>query len=288
MANIKDLKNKIRSTKSTLKITSAMKLVSAAKLSRAQGKITGAKPYVNELDDTIKVVSALSESYSHPLIEKNKGEKYLVVVISSNRGLCGPFNTNLAKTLVKFKNDHQNVEIDFRFLGRKVRELVASDVNTEYSYETASQEPSYNDSLEISQELDTLYRSHEYGKVFVAYNEFFSAINICPQVQQVLPIAIDDSQQEEVKEKFPFDFKYEPQADIILNRMIPQAFHARVYACVLNSLASEHGSRMTAMDNATKNSKEMIKKLTLKMNKLRQAAITTELIEVVSGAESLN
>ena len=277
MANIKELKKKIRSTGGTLKITTAMKLVSASKLAKAQQRIYEARPYADELENTIKTVSALRENPSHPYLKKNSSPHQALVVISANKGLCGSYNSQLAKEVMAFLSREKNVKVFF--IGRKVQDLIASLVDVGESL---------GDDLEmVTSKLAELFILGEYGRLHVAYNSFSSAISCRPVVKTLLPMVLDKKEAASLKAQFPFDFKYEPGPQKILDILIPLAYQNIVRACELNAMAAEHGSRMVAMDNASTNCKEAIRSLSLKMNKLRQAAITTELIEVVSGAESL-
>jgi F-type H+-transporting ATPase subunit gamma len=288
MANIKDLKKRIKSTKSTLKITSAMKLVSAAKLSRAQQKIVGLKPYTSELDKTVRVVSTLAKNYSHPYFVTSENKNNIMLIISSDKGLCGGYNSNLAKRVRNFFAEHDVNNFKTCFIGKKVKDLLAGEVNAGKHYTFKKAEPTLDEIKAIADELSHMFTSNEVGGVYVAYNTFHSAISQEAMIKKILPMGLDHSAAEKLKEEFPFDFKYEPSPEEILETLIPEVFNATVQTTILDAIAAEHGARMNAMENATKNSKEMIRSLTLKMNKLRQAAITTELIEVVSGAESLN
>lgn len=288
MANIKELKKRIKSTKSSLKITSAMKLVSAAKLAKAQARIVGLKPYANELDKTVKVVSALSQGFTHSYLKPNGSDKTLLLVVSSDKGLCGGYNAQLAKKVKVYLGEEKNENLKVYFIGKKVRDLIKTGVNEGKTFTFEKIEPSVNELYDIADELSTLFTTGEFGKIQIAYNVFNSAISFTPTVQQVLPMTLDKGEAEELKKDFPFDFKYEPSPEVILTEMIPEVFRTTVQKCIYDAIAAEYGSRMSAMENATKNCKEMIRTLTLKMNKARQAAITTELIEVVSGAESLN
>jgi F-type H+-transporting ATPase subunit gamma len=287
MANIKDLKKKIKSTKGTLKITSAMKLVSAAKLNRAQIAIQSSRPYAKELEDTIKTVSALVQNYSHEFLVESDNTKAALLVISSNKGLCAGYNSQLAKKVKNFVAESEE-EIEGYFIGKKVKDLVKNDVTISKEFFFEKIDPSYNEMVEVSNELAELFKSGEIGKIYVAYNVFESAIAFEPTVKQVLPMSLAEEEKEELRDKFPFDFTYEPTPKEILDSLIPQTYVSSIYTSLLDAAAAEHGSRMSAMDSASSNCKEAIDKLTIKMNKLRQAAITTELIEVVSGAESLN
>ena len=286
MANVKELKKKIKSTKSTLKITTAMKLVSAAKLNKAQIAIKSSKPYAEELESTIRTVSALVDGYEHDYFKAPKNNKTLLLVISSDRGLCGSYNSQLSKKVTSFLGETED-DVKVLFIGKKVRDLIRNNVNAGQTFEFEKGEPSFNEMKKIADELAEQFRSGEVGKVLVAYNVFKSAINFDSTVKQLLPITLEVSVKEQLKEEFPFDFKYEPSPKEILDSIVPETFVSSLWVSLLDALASEHGSRMAAMDSATGNCKEMIDTLTLKMNKLRQAGITTELIEVVSGAESL-
>lgn len=288
MANIKELKKKIKSTKSTSKITQAMKLVSAAKLAKAQNNILNSRPYARELEDTIKVVSALVQDYSHEYLEEKKGNnKTVMLVISSDKGLCGSYNSQLAK---KVRNFLKTTDRDVKcvFIGKKVRDLVAADANVGKTYTFVKSEPTFVELQDLGVELAEMFKSGEVGTVHVAYNVFNSAISFDPTVKQLLPMTLDVGKKEELREKFPFDFKYEPTPTEILDTIIPQTYISTLYTALLDAVAAEHGSRMSAMDSASGNCKKAIRTLSIKMNKLRQAAITTELSEVVSGAESLN
>jgi F-type H+-transporting ATPase subunit gamma len=287
MANIKELKKKIKSTKGTFKITKAMKLVSAAKLNKAQVRILGLRPYSVELEETVRTVSALATGYTNEYFTPKENNKAVVLVISSDKGLCGGYNSSLAKTIRKFTADN-NEDLKFFFIGKKVRDLIQKEVNSGKTFTFAKVDPTYEEVRKVADELGAMFMQGEVGKVYVAYNSFISAIAFDSKVRQLLPMQVSASDKLNIKSKYPYDFKYEPGADQILDTLVPEVYLTTVYTCVLDAIASEHGSRMNAMENASKNSKEVIKKLSLKMNKMRQARITTELIEVVSGAESLN
>ncbi len=288
MANIKELKKKIKSTKGTFKITKAMKLVSAAKLNKAQVRILGLRPYSVELEETVRTVSALATGYTNDYFTPRENNKAVVLVISSDKGLCGGYNSSLAKTVRRFTAENKGEDLKFFFIGKKVRELIQKEVNSGKTFTFAKADPTYEEVRKVADELGAMFVGGEVGKVYVAYNSFISAIAFDSKVRQLLPMQVSASDKETIKSKYPYDFKYEPGAAQILDTLVPEVYLTTVYTCVLDAIASEHGSRMNAMENASKNSKEVIKKLSLKMNKMRQARITTELIEVVSGAESLN
>jgi F-type H+-transporting ATPase subunit gamma len=285
MANIKDLKKKVKSTKGTLKITTAMKLVSAAKLAKAQHMIQSSRPYAKELEETIRTVSALVKDYEHDYLKTSSNKRSALLVISSNRGLCGGFNSQLAKEVKRYLAQ-TDLDMKVYFVGRKVKELIEKEVNIGKFFEFEKTDATFNDITNVSEELGELFSTGEVGSVHVAYNVFNSAISFTPTIKQLLPMTLDHQEKVDLQEKFPFDFKYDPSPKAILDNLIPQTYLTSLYTCLLDAVAAEHGSRMSSMDSATTNCKDMIKNLTLKMNKLRQAAITTELIEVISGAES--
>jgi F-type H+-transporting ATPase subunit gamma len=288
MANIKELKMKIKSTKGTLKITQAMKLVSAAKLNRAQQVITTTRPYANELNETIKAVSALVEDYSHEYLTETENKQAVLLVISSNKGLCGGYNSQLSKLVKKYLAEETELDLKVYFIGKKAKEILKNSANLGKHFEFEGMEPTFTEIQKVGQELATLFKTGEIGKVLVAYNVFQSAIEFTPTVKQLLPMSLDEDEKLELQEKYPFDFKYDPNPKEILDTLIPDAFSTSLWTSLLDGLASEHGSRMSSMDSAVTNCREAIRSQTLTMNKLRQAAITTELIEVISGAESLN
>jgi len=284
MANIKDLKVKIKSTKNTLKITMAMKLVSAAKLARAQQAITATRPYASELGTTIKTISALVKDYSHEfLVEKPENKQAICLVISSDKGLCGAYNSSLAKAVKKFIAENEDLDLKFVYIGKKVKGMISKEVNSGETFTFPGLEPTIDDMRKVADTLSRQFAVGEVGKVFVAYNNFKSAMSFDSLVTQTLPMSLPEEEKEKLQADYPFDFKYDPSSEDILDTIIPEAYLTTLYTCVLDAQASEHGSRMSSQ-----NCKEMVQKLTLKANKLRQAAITTELIEVVSGAESLN
>jgi F-type H+-transporting ATPase subunit gamma len=287
MANIKELKSKIRSTKGTLKITTAMKLVAAAKLNKAQQAILQSRPYSTELEKIIKTAAALSENYSHPYFKKGDSKKKLVLVISANKGLCGGYNSNLAKKVREFQAANGDSS-EYAFAGKKVRKVIEKDVVIFKNFVFASNEPTFFEIEKVAQELAELFKNDTFGEVYVAYNSFNSAISFTPTIKKVLPFELNEDELKAVQDEMTVDFIYEPSKAEILDQLIPEAYVNIIYVSFLNAFAAEHGSRMAAMDSATKNCKEAIRVQTLTMNKLRQAAITTELIEVVSGAESLN
>ena len=287
MANIKELKKRIKSTKSTLKITSAMKLVSAAKLSKAQAKIMGIKQYADQLDTTIKVATALNTEYKNPILEDVESPKKALIIVSSNKGLCGGYNSQLYKSVKRLIMGNKD-KWEIFAIGRKIPELLKRDgISVNHTYTFKGQEPTYEEIKALSTQFVETYLSKKYQTVSMAHNSFISALEFNSNVTQILPLTLDEEQKTKIAKDFPFDFIYEGGFKEILDDILPESFNISVYAKIMDAIASEHGARMTAMDNATNNSKDMIRSLNLKANKLRQAAITTELTEIVSGAESL-
>jgi F-type H+-transporting ATPase subunit gamma len=236
----------------------------------------------------VRTVSALAQDYTNEYFLPKNNKQSVVLVISSDKGLCGGYNSTLAKTIRKFSNEHEDEDLKFLWIGKKVRDLISKEVNSGKTFTFAKVDPTYEEVRKLAEEIGSMFMTGEVGKVYVAYNSFISAIAFESTIRQLLPMQVSEKLKEEIKVSYPYDFKYDPSAKEILDTLVPEVYLTTVYTCILDAIAAEHGSRMNAMENASKNSKEVIKKLSLKMNKLRQARITTELIEVVSGAESLN
>lgn len=288
MASIKDLKKKIKSTQGTLKITQAMKFVSAAKLGRARNAIMQSRPYTEELQETIHGVLDLRKDYDHPYLRDQENDSDVsLIVISSEKGLCGGYNSQLAKKILKYL-ERTDMKFKINFIGRKVRELIENKVNGGHLYSFKESVPSFLEIKDIAERVGESFRRGEVKKVFIAYNVFHSSISFTSTIKQILPFPSSAAEKKELSHRHSFDFKYEPSPKIIMDDLIPKFFIMSFYGYFLDALASEYGSRMTSMESAVNNCREAIRSLSLKMNKLRQAAITTELIEVVSGAESLN
>lgn len=289
MANIKDLKKRIKSTKGTFKITKAMKLVSAAKLNKAQQRIVGIRPYATELEQTVRTVSALNKEYSSIYFKENpENRQSVILTISSDKGLCGGYNSAIVKAVRRLQREKTGEHFKFLWIGKKARDMVQKEVNGGKTFTFNKADPTFEEVRKVAAELAEQFTTGEVGKVYVLYNSFISAIAFETKVRQVLPMVVSEEEREALRSKFPYDYKYEPSAGSILDTLVPEVFVSAIYTSILDAIASEHGTRMSAMESASKNCKEMIRKLSLKMNKLRQAKITTELAEVVSGAESLN
>lgn len=292
MPNLKDIRQRISSVKNTQQITKAMKMVSAAKLRRAQQNIVNLRPYARKLLGVIADI-AVSRRVKHPLLDGNTSPKRaLVVVLTSDRGLCGGFNANINRFALKYYRENQQKyeKMDFLFIGRKsVDFFKARKIEGIDNIYNLAREISHKLANTVSEQLLERFVDGGYDTVFMIYNEFKSAIAQNVVIETLLPVDVKKSsfQEEGVKTRFSQDLIFEPEPELMLETLLKKHFAVQVYRCMCESVAAEHGARMTAMENATKNASEMIRNLTLTYNKLRQASITTELIEITSGAEAL-
>lgn len=290
MASLKDIRAKIDTTKNTQQITKAMKLVSAAKLRRAQNAITNMRPYAVTLKKVIADV-AVTKKVTHPLMEQKASVKrVLLVVLTSDRGLCGGFNSNIIKFSDKYYREKKaNYEaMDFLFIGKKGFDSF-SKKGVKYidAITRLDKDVSYQLASKVARRLMQDYLAGDYDEVRLIYNEFKSAISQEVICEKLLPIDVHSSSFSEAGSVFAEDMIFEPAPEIIIGQLLNKHFDLQVYRAMSESVASEHGARMTAMENASNNAKAMIEKLTLTYNKARQEKITTELIEIVSGAEAL-
>ena len=292
MANLKDIRARIETTKNTQQITKAMKLVSAAKLRKAQHNIVNMRPYALTLRKVIADIS-LTQKISHPLMEpKQNPRKILLVVLTSDRGLCGAFNTNINKFAETFYRENRSryEKIDFFFIGRKANDFfVKRGIRPIESMTRLDKDISYSLAAQVADKLLKSYLDGQYDEVRLVYNEFKSAISQNVVCETILPISVEHSNfsSENNKKHFAEDMIFEPGTAKIIEQLVVKHFDLQVYRCMSESVAAEHGARMTSMENATNNAKEMINSLTLTYNKVRQEKITTELTEIVSGAEAL-
>jgi F-type H+-transporting ATPase subunit gamma len=293
MASSKDLRKRITSVKNTQQITKAMKMVSAAKLRRAQENIYALRPYAREIAGVITtMVKASGGESRHPLMEgkaPDAVENGLVILVTSDRGLCGGFNSSVIKTAQRYLRTHggKYKKLDFAFVGKKGFEFFKNKKSGKY-YQDFLVGLKYPRATEMAQELIKSYLDGEYDEIKFIYNEFKSAISQKVNVETFLPLRAmeEEAAPEAAAEAGPAITLYEPSVAEILDRILPRHFAVQVYRIMLESLASEHGARMAAMENATKNAGEMIRKITLLYNKTRQAGITKELLEIVSGTEA--
>jgi F-type H+-transporting ATPase subunit gamma len=293
MPSMKDIRKKISSTKNTQQITKAMKMVSAAKLRRAQMAVVSARPYAYKIHSVISRIASSGE-YSHPLLLKSeKNSRALMVVLTSDRGLCGAFNSNIIKYTDRFykENKVKFEALDFIFVGRKAFDFFKKrDVKTVETITNLSGLVSFKMATELAEKIIADFTTGSYNEVYLVYNEFRSAISQKVIADKVLPVGAlpkEESEAEKTLDSALTHYIFEPGANKILETLVPKHFAIQIYRAMLESVASEHGARMAAMDSATRNAGQMIRKLTLTYNKLRQAAITKELMEIVSGAEAL-
>ncbi|MEA5115059.1 MAG: ATP synthase F1 subunit gamma [Geobacteraceae bacterium] len=285
MASLKNIRKRINSVKSTRQITKAMKMVAAAKLRRAQENVLAARPYAEKLTEVLQRLSGSGGQEGNPLLQKEKAERALLIVISSDRGLCGGFNANICKAAEGFirENTSRFSEITLLTIGRKGHEYLRRRATIRKNYSNILSTLNYQEAALIGQELIEGYMADEYDEVYLLYNAFRSVMSQDITLKRLLPIEAPKESEEE----FLMEAIYEPSKEELLNELFPKHIEVQIFHAMLESVASEHGARMTAMDSASKNATEMIGKLTLQYNRARQAAITTELMEIISGAESI-
>ena len=294
MPSLDDLKKRIKSVKSTQKITKAMKMVAAAKLRKAQENAEKGRPYSQKMQNIIlNLTKSISDPENAPklLVGTGKDQVYLCVVLTSDRGLCGGFNSNickLAKTNFK-KLLSEGKEIKIITVGSKGLDQIKREygkyVIKKLNFKNKKQ-ISFNEAEIVGKEIIELFNKDEFDKCIIFYNNFKNAITQIPQAQQIIPAEkIESNDRDKTEEKLSYEF--EPDEDEILEDLLPKNISTQVFKAFLENAASEQGSRMTAMDNATRNAGDLVDKLTINYNRSRQASITKELIEIISGAESL-
>jgi F-type H+-transporting ATPase subunit gamma len=287
--SLRDIRGRIGSVKNTRQITKAMKMVAAAKLRRAQDAITRARPYAVLLEQALSRIAgraAAEGQATHPLLASRPAHKVELVLITSDRGLAGAFNSSVLRRAQRFmvENADRYQEIQISTMGRKARDFFrVRKMPTRKDFAGVHQGLNYERAAEIARELSERFLAGEVDAVFLSYNEFKSAITQTVVVRQFLPIETGGAESAGTG----YDFLYEPGRKELLEELVPKHLAIQVWRALLDSAASEHGARMTAMESATKNAEEMIAKLTLQYNRARQAYVTKELMEIVSGAEAL-
>ena len=289
MANLLDIRRRIKSVKNTQQITKAMKMVAAARLKRAQNRVISARPFANKMAEVLgELATQTPEDFHHPLLDARGDQKYLVVLVTADRGLCGAFNTNLMKAAQAFVKQHPENTIEFLTIGRKGRDFYRRRANVvgEYVGLTGKGFVEFSEALDVANDIIRRFTEDEsIDKVFLIFAEFKSVISQRMVVDQLLPIS--RAGEEETGAATPKDYIYEQPAGEIFSRLLPRLVETQIFRALLESIASEQGARMAAMDTASKNAGELISTLTLNMNRVRQAAITREIIEIVSGASAL-
>ncbi|WP_366923712.1 F0F1 ATP synthase subunit gamma [Metallumcola ferriviriculae] len=284
MAGIRDIKRRIRSITNTQQITKAMKMVSAAKLRKAQEAVTAARPYSNKLEQVLARLAANAEELSLPLAETRPGKKAGYLVISGDRGLAGGYNANILKLALGRIHQHEE-EASVICVGRKGRDFFRRrGIPIAKEYLDIGDNPNFIQAREIAKEVTDMFLDGTFDKIYLVYTEFMTAMSQNPTVSQLLPIESEVENQEEQGEEYIF----EPNAMEVLEVLMPRFVDMAVYRVLLEAKASEHGARMTAMGAATDNADDIIDRLTLTFNRARQAAITREISEIVGGAEALN
>jgi len=293
MPTLIDFRRRIRSVKNTQQITRAMKFVAAAKLRRAQERALAIRPYAQELRRVLQSALARIENPSLPLMAHRPEERVLVIVLTGNKGLCGAFNANVIRRTLEFLKAHQNVQVRAVPIGKKGRDaLQKRRVEIAYEYVHLSAHVEFSQAEEIASRIIEGFSGNEVDAIYAIYNEFKSVLAQRLMVEKLLPIQEELLRKEDSKEAGtekgdrPIDYIYEEPQTQIFSKLLPRYVGMQLFRVMLESTAAEHAARMTAMDSATNNASELIDQLTLHMNKVRQAAITKEIIEVVSGAIS--
>ncbi|MCE2685429.1 MAG: ATP synthase F1 subunit gamma [Cryomorphaceae bacterium] len=288
MANLKEIRNRISSVGSTMQITSAMKMVSAAKLKRAQDAVTQMRPYAGKLREILENLSASLDLSENAYAEQREETKILIIGITSNRGLCGGFNNNIIKRVgVLISDDYAGKEVSVLCVGKKIKDFYKRTPNFYTNEKLESMEDVYADLrfgivAEIADEIMAQFLNKSFDKVVLVYNRFINAATQNIETEQFLPIVPTLSDSE------AGDYIFEPSKMDIVEDLLPKSMKLQLYKAIRDSFAAEHGARMTAMHKATDNAKELQKNLKLSYNKARQAAITNEILEIVGGAEALN
>jgi F-type H+-transporting ATPase subunit gamma len=281
MPALVDIRRRIKSVKNTQQITKAMKMVSAAKLRRAQEAMFAARPFARKMLDVLASMAARANPRAHPLLAERPGKRILVVIVTADKGLAGGFNANIIRAAMQFLEQRAGGDLSLDVVGRRARDFFRRrDYRIRTEHVGIFQALRYPVAQEIAKDLIRIYTANEVDEIHLVYNEFKSVIQQKITIERLLPIP-----RHAVSEKEPaFDYIYEPGPADIYERILPRHVEVQVWRALLESQAAEHGARMAAMDSATRNAGEMISRLTLYMNKVRQAAITKEIIEVVSGA----
>lgn len=296
MPNLLDIRRRIKSVKNTQQITKAMKMVSAAKLKRAQDRVVTARPFANKMTEVLAgLAEHTDENFHHPLLDARGDERYLLILVTADKGLCGAFNTNLIKAAQGFVAANPGKQIEILAVGRKGRDFFrrrGATLAGEYIGLTGKGRVEFSEALEVARDIIKRFtEDKEIDKAFVVYNEFKSVMQQRVVIEQLLPVARQsssaDDNQASPEAVSLVDYIYEQPPSEIFARLLPRLIETQIFRALLESIASEQGARMTAMDSASKNARELIDSLTLNMNRIRQAAITNEIIEVVSGAAAL-
>jgi F-type H+-transporting ATPase subunit gamma len=288
MASLLDMRRRIKSVKNTQQITKAMKMVAAAKLKRAQDRVTSSRPFAGKMSEVLGGLGAkVADEFSHPLLDERGDEKYMIVLVSADKGLAGGFNANIIKAAQAFMSRNADKSATMIPVGRKGRDFFKRrqvEFTEEYIGLTGQGQVKLSDAIEIAHRIIKIFTEDTtIDKVFLVFTEFKTVLSQTPRIEQLLPIPRTAGEEGDAAGARA-EYIYEQPAAEIFGRLLPKQVETQIYKGMLESVASEQGSRMTAMDSASKNAGELIDTLTLNMNRIRQAAITKEIIEVVSGA----
>lgn len=284
MANLKEIRNRIASVSSTMQITSAMKMVSAAKLKKAQDAITAMRPYSDKLTELIQNLSgSIDGDTPNPYTQVRPVKKVLLVAITSNRGLCGGFNSSIIKGIQQYITEHSNEDVQLLTLGKKGNDILSKNNTLFGNNNTIFDGLTYTNAAGIAQEFMDAFADQQFDAVKVVYNRFKNAATQIVTTETLLPVVATEQSSSSGG-----DYIFEPTQEAIVNELLPKSIKMQLFKALRDSFASEHGARMTAMHKATDNATEMRDQLKLTYNKARQAAITNEILEIVAGAEALN
>lgn len=289
MPSLIDMRRRIRSVRNTQQITKAMKMISAARLRKSQERAFNARPYAGLLRETLAGIASRSQGLKHPLLVERPQERITVLVLTGDRGLCGAFNTNILRATERFLAEHSDKQITVVPIGRKSRDYVRRrGMNVEQEYTGIYAKLDYSHAKTIAGQLIADYTEGKTDGVYVIYNEFKSVISQKLTVAQLLPLkALSTDADSPAEGAVQIDYIYEQPPQEMLNTLLPRNVEVQIFGALLESTAAEHAARMTAMDAATSSAGDMIDSLTLTMNRIRQAAITKEIIEIVSGAAAI-
>ncbi|MGI9527914.1 MAG: ATP synthase F1 subunit gamma [Weeksellaceae bacterium] len=290
MANLKEIRSRITSVASTMQITNAMKMVSAAKLKRAQDAITQMRPYANKLRELMDNVSAnVSDELGSTFTEQREVNKVLLIAITSNRGLAGAFNTNIIKEVNRLtQEDYAGKEVSVLTIGKKVNDIVKKSHHIYANESSLWDDFTFINSSVIADKVMAAFENEEFDEVRVIYNHFKNAANQIVMNEPFLPVSIETEEEKASTMNTEVDYIFEPNKEEILLDLIPKTLKTQLFKALLDSNASEHGARMTTMHKATDNASALKRDLTLQYNKARQAAITNEILEIVGGADALD
>lgn len=286
MASMRDIQRRKLSVESTGQITKAMKLVSTVKLQKARGRAESSKPYFEGMYDTVASVIARSGNINHRFLKSNPDKKKAVIVITSNRGLAGGYNSNIIK-LISRNEEFSKDNVVLYTVGRKGKDgLTSKGYSVANDYSDIVENPLFSDAMKISEDVLKAFEEGEIGEIYLAYTVFKNTVSHIPTLKKLLPVSVDEHKLSDEEKSVPMN--YEPNEDEVLDLIIPKYISSLIFGALVEAVASENGARMTAMDSATSNADEMISNLSLLYNRARQSSITQELTEIIAGAEAIN